>query len=834
MSRSAPIQVSFLAGEISPLAKARVDIDRYKQALERCYNSVPTLQGAILNRPGTVMVGEVRDSSKKTYLYPFKFSTTQAYQLEFSENAIRVFANRAVIIDPDTTDPLVITTTYAEDELAELYFTQSADVLYIAHKNHPLKKLQRFSDAGWILQDVELLDGPYLPPNTTPATVTPSAATGSGVTLTAGPDRTIIGGVTDINGEVTFESTAHGFKSGDRIIIGSVHASVDGIWLAKYVDDDRFSIATVSGTRPGGSLLPTYGGGGATYALFRSTDVGRQIRIKQGTVWGWAKITAFSSEREVTIDIKETLTSTAAKDVWRLGLYSETTGYPSVVTFHESRLFLLGPRDNPQRVDGSQTEDYENFAPTGLDGVVVASNAVDRTLSSNEVNAIQWAVSDEKGLVIGTTASEWVVKSSSTTEAISPTTVIAKEFSAEGSAKVKPVKAGSSIIFVSPTGKKMTEVNYFYDSDKFKPTDVSLLSDHLTRSGIVQITFQKEPFPIVWGATVDGKLVGMTFSRDADSLKLGWHWHEIGGVSNAAGDPAVVESVSVLPTPDGTSYELWLVVKRLIDGQTVRYVEYLSAFFTDEKLQDEAFFVDSGLTLNAPKTISAVTKASTAVVTSTSHGFSNGDTVRIVKARGMTELNGRYFTVANETTHTFELLGVDSTTYGTYLAGSAEVRKCVSTIAGLGHLEGESVAIFADGATQNRKTVATGESSLDTVSSHVHAGLPYKSRGQLLRLDSGAADGTSIGKLRRVHKVGFLLHRSLNMKLGMNFDSMDRLQFQGDSEGMGDNPALFSGIISEQIESGYDFENQVAWEQDLPQPLTILAIFPRMVTQDGG
>lgn len=71
----------------------------------------------------------------------------------------------------------------------------------------------------------------------------------------------------------------------------------------------------------------------------------------------------------------------------------------------------------------------------------------------------------------------------------------------------------------------------------------------------------------------------------------------------------------------------------------------------------------------ATKAISAVSKANPAVVTSTAHGLASGDAVKIAGVVGMTELNGLTAVVNVLTANTFELLGVDSTGYGTYTSG---------------------------------------------------------------------------------------------------------------------------------------------------------------------
>ena len=81
------------------------------------------------------------------------------------------------------------------------------------------------------------------------------------------------------------------------------------------------------------------------------------------------------------------------------------------------------------------------------------------------------------------------------------------------------------------------------------------------------------------------------------------------------------------------------------------------------------FFKDNGQIVEASKTISGLTAASPGVVTATSHGYSNGDHVWINSVAGMTEVNGRRFTVANVTTNTFELSGVNTSGYTAYSSG---------------------------------------------------------------------------------------------------------------------------------------------------------------------
>jgi hypothetical protein len=841
MPKVSPLQGNFNSGEFSPLLYGRVDADRYKSGLGTCLNYVPTLQGGLPRRPGTNFVAAVKTETKKTRLIRFEFSTTQAYMIEAGDQYFRFYkdnglitatsqnitgitkANPAVVTyaGADTyangdriiisavsgmvqvnnrefivanvntgantfelTDTLganvnstayttyssggtvaevyEISTPYLEAHLFQLKFTQSADVLYIAHPSYAPRKLSRTGHTSWTLATISFLDGPYLPVNSTATTLTPSAATGTGITLTASA-------ITGIN----------------------------------------------------------------TNTGFQTTDVGRSIRIKEGSTWGWVTITGRTSTTVVTVTINSTLTSTAAKVNWRLGIWSDTTGYPIAVTFHEDRLCYCGASANPARLDGSNTSDYENFAPSATDGTVSDSNAISFGLNARDVNAMRWIASDEKGLLSGTYGAEWVIRPSSTAEALTPTNVSAKPATFYGSADIQPVQVAKAALFIARAGRKVREMNYFYDVDGFRAPDLTLLSQHITESGIVEIAYQKEPHSIIWCVRTDGVLAALTYDRDLDSVKVGWSRHIVGGYSDAANSDAIVESCAVIPSADGTRDEVWLIVRRYINGATHRYIEYMGQFFDDTVDQKDAYFVDGGLTYDNPITITGATAANPVVITANSHGFSNGDAVLISDVLGMDELNGETFTVAGVTANTFQLSGVNGTAYTTYVSGG-EVRKYITSISGLWHLNGQSLSILADGAVLPNATVSSGSVTLAYRSTTVHLGLGYSSDGQLLRLDAGAADGTALGKTRRTHRVGFLLHQSLGLKIGMDFDSLDELTFRTSADEMTRAPELFSGIKSENIECDYDFENQVCWRQDQPLPSTILAVMPQMVTQDRG
>jgi len=835
-----PMQTSFGGGEFSPLLNGQVEIDRYKQALEVCLNYIPSLQGGLVRRSGTKYVAETKTSSKKSRLVSFEFSTTQAYILEFGDEYIRFFRNNGQIeVSPGT--PYEIASPYLEADLFQLRFTQSADVLYICHPNYAPRTLTRTGHTTWVLSVIDFKDGPYLPINTTPFSVIPGAATGNGVSLKSGTARTITAAANNGAGLIRITSTAHGFSTGNRVGIEAVTGTTEanGSWIVTVIDANNFDLQ-------GSAFVNTYISGGTAHpGVFASTDVGRLVRIREGSVWGWAKIASFIHFGSVTINIESTLTNTSPKTFWRLGAWSTTTGYPAVVTFHEDRLVFGGATNTPQRMDASVTSDYSNFRPSDTTGVVLASDALSFTFNANDVNVIRWVVSDEKGLLVGTAGGEWLVRPSSQGEALTPANVTAKRSTKYGSANIQALQVGKSALFVQSAQRKVRELNYYFDADGFRAVDLTLLAEHVTEGGIVEMAVQREPQPILWCVRNDGVLAAVTYERDVDSFKVGWHRHIIGGFVDAALNHAEVESVAAIPSSDGTRDELWVIVNRRIGGSTKRYVEFMMPMFEDSIEQKDAFFVDSGLTYDLPLAVTGITRANPAVVTSVAHGLSDGDKVLFSNIKGLLEdqdvpssgLNGKSFLVANAATDSFELQDLegndfDTSAFETAYVSDGEVRKYITVIAGLDHLEGEKVDILGDGAVQPAKVVSSGSITLASAATTVHIGFGYKSRGKMLRLNAGAADGTAIGKTQRTHRVGIMLHRSLGLKIGMSFENLTELTFRTTADALTRAPALYTGILSETIDGGYDFENQFCFEQSQPLPSMILALMPQMHTQD--
>ena len=156
-----------------------------------------------------------------------------------------------------------------------------------------------------------------------------------------------------------------------------------------------------------------------------------------------------------------------------------------------------------------------------------------------------------------------------------------------------------------------------------------------------------------------------------------------------------------------------------------------------------------------------------------------------------------------------------------------------TTITGLNHLEGESVQILADGSAHADKTVSGGSITLDRSVTKAHIGLGYTSFIKTLRLEGGANDGTSQGKIKRIHGVTARFLDTVGAELGPDVNSLDRIPFRDSSMDMDTAVPMFTGDKEISFPAGYENEAQVVIQQSQPLPMTVLAIMRRSNTFDA-
>jgi hypothetical protein len=754
MPRASHFLSTFNAGEWSPELYGRIDLDKYRNACRQIENFVLLAQGPAARRPGTEFVAHSKDDGV-VRLIPFEFSTDQAYIIEAGAGYFRFYMNGGRI---ETAPGIAyeIATPYGALDVKRLKWAQSADVLYLCHPDFAPRKLARTGHTSWSLSEIDFQDGPYLDENVSATTLTPAAATGGSVTLTASTN------------------------------------------------------------------------------LFSAQDVGRLVRLRHGTQWGWAKIIAYVSATQVTIAIRSNFGSAGPTTAWRLGAWSDRTGWPSTATFHEERLFLANCREQPQTLWGSVSGAYESFSPSAADGVVQDDHGLNFTIADDRVNAIRW-MSTGKTLALGTTGGEFNLSASSLNEAVTPSNVTVRRETTNGSADIRPERVGAAILYVQRARRKLYEMAYSFENDAFNSPEMSLLARHLTLPGIAEIAYQAEPWSILWVACEDGSLLGLTYMRDQDVV--GWHRH------NLAGEAVKVHSVAIIPGP--RQDEVWLAIERRVAGNLRRSVERMAEAFAPTHADDKrsAFFVDCGRSYDGAGA-SALTPGSGAeiagnsgiIFTSAGAVFTAGDLGREIHSRhkvvgGYRLARARITAFISATQVSAEILapfpGLAAIAAGDWALTATE-------IGGLDHLIGEWVTILAEGATHPDRLVAPdGTVTLERPVAWAHVGLGYKSRLTTMDLEAGAADGAAQGKKRRLHRVIVRLVDSLGMRVGAQSDITEDIVFRGPQTAMDQSPPLFSGDKVVAFPKGWDSQAFVTVVQEQPLPCTVVALIPQLTTMDG-
>ncbi len=726
---------AFNAGELSPRIYGRVDLQKYRYGLKRCLNFVPLVQGPVTRRPGTYFVTTTKDNGYAV-LRRFVYSVDQAFILEFGNLYVRFYRNYGQVVSGMSA--YEVATPYETADLDALQITQSGDVLYITHPSHAPRKLSRLGNTNWTLETYSPEGGPFKRLNTDKTqTIYASAATGT-VALISNFDVFTSGMVGSL-----FYLENISFK-GIRAWEPDVEIEVGEI---RHVDG-RVYEAQADATR-NGTTAPTHTEG--------QQDDGDVEWLFLHAGFGWGRITAVTNARSATMTViqrlPEVVGPTNATYKWAKAAWSDEEGYPAAVAWFQQRLVMGGTTSQPDTLWMSEAALDTSFRAKNPGGLITAAQAVTITLAptNGQVNAIKWMVADARGLLVGSAGGEGLVAARATQEGFGPNNAEYNPQSSYGSADVLPVQANSSILMVQRAKKKLRELNFNFDRGRYVAPDMTVLADHVTAEGSFRNpTWQQEPHAIIWIPTDDGRLLGFTYNRDEEVL--GWHQHTLSGV---------VEACETIPAPDGSGDDLWLIVRRTVNGQTVRHIEYMTAFWDDTFNADDAFYVDSGLTYE----------------------------------------------------------------------GTA-----VTSVSGLGHLEGEEVAINANGATHARKTVSSGSVPLDRSATKVHVGLPFTSEIEVMPLEAGVPPGhTAQGQIVRINRLTMRLLDTIGGYFGVT-RKKDRIETRAPANPMDQPVPLIGrgsvpGDMTEALPGGYDDGNTFVVGQDEPLPMTIVALIPHLSTQ---
>lgn len=759
------LQRSFAGGEVTPEFYGRIDDVKYQTGLATCRNFIVFPHGPVGNRGGTAYVREVKDSTKKTRLIPFTFSTTQTMVIEMSPGYFRFHTQGATLLSGGS--PYELAHTYAEADLFDIHFVQSADVLTLVHPNYAPKELRRLGATNWTLTTID-----FGAPISAPSSVTATAS-----------------GHTAVKYTYYYKVTA-------------IHS--DGI---------SESVAS-SAVSAGGNLLET--GGIVTVGWAAVSGAARYHVYKlQGGIYGYIGQAPSGTLSIVDDNIAPDLGITPPTYD---AAFSGAGNYPGAVSYFEQRRCLAGTSNKPQNLwmTKSGTESDMSYGLPIKDDDRIAFR-----VAAREANTIRHIVPLTE-IILLTSAAEWRVTSVNS-DAITPTSVSVKPQSYVGASNVQPIIVNNSLIYAAARGGHIRELGFNWQANGYVTGDLSIRAPHLfDQHTIADMAFSKAPYPIAWFVRDDGKLLGLTYMPEQ---QIGaWHQHD------TEGDDAFFESVCVVAegnddvayfvvqrTVNGASKRyVERMGGRWFDAQEDAYFVDCGSTYDGTNTTAVTMTVSGGTNWNASEELT---------LTASSAQFAFPGTTDVNDAIVLTHTDGQKYTLTIKSTTSTTVAKVRTDkTLPVALRNTATTSWSFArnVISGLTWLEGKTVNILADGAVHPQKTVSSGAITLDAPASVVQVGLPITADLQSLPL-ALQVEAFGQGRVKNVNQVFLRVSDSSGVFIGPDLNNLTEYK-QRTTETYGSAPELKSRELRMSISPSWTDSAQVWVRQSDPLPITVVGM----------
>lgn len=650
---------------------------------------------------------------------------------------------------------------YPSEHLPQITFDQSNDVLSLGHMSHRPQELRREGATRWTLPQVKF--------NTTlgtPAGLSATVFRGEGLAVTT---------VTAASPAVLTTTVAHDYLVGDAVFVESVGDIPDGNYVVgavpstttlhlRYVDGGQ-AVASGSTAIVAGSRVRRVSVASTADQAYVVTAVGDDNAESLPSATLEVECNLFAPGSSIT------LSWSAVADASRYRIYKRETGLFGLIGQVEADLTTFRDDDGGVQPDLSRTPPMFDDSLSGSDfpgavgrfeqrrvfaGTFNKRNRLWMTRSGTETDlSFALPVRDDdrvQGQVVAKDAltirhilplghlllladsGEFRV-SPLNSDSITPASISVRPQTYVGAARVQPVVVNSTALFVANRGGHLRELGYAPDAGGFVTGDVSVRSPHLFDTlQIRQLAYSRAPLPLVWAISSSGRLLTLTYVPE----------EQVGAWSAQETDGAF-ESVTVVA--EGDEDRVYVVVRRTVNGLTVRYIERMAVqAFT---ILEACHFVDAGLTYDgAPAT----------------------------------------------------------------------------TITGLEHLEGATVAVLADGVVVTDQTVVGGRITLSTAASVVHVGLPFTSELQTLPLLL-QVDGFGGGRHLNVTDAWLRVLDSARFQVGPTAQKL------GVATGL---PAVGvgTGTIAVGVPGQWGLDGQILVRQSQPVPLTVVSLVLRVAVGD--
>lgn len=580
------------------LAKQQVTVAGGDQGVEHALRIVVT-RGPVIFECGSTDGGDeyITRSELDTGTHSLAFTPTGSFYIRFSSRLAR-----QAIVDSCTVEAagvLAIAAPWTEAQMWDICRDQSADVIFLAHESWQTRKIERRASRSWSLVLFKTDDGPFALQSSLDAKIklTPAQPYGNTTLTATGPvfKSTDVGGLyrTESAGfDATFPLAADGAFTEPVRVSGvtpdnAVNIDISGTWvgtlrLQRSYDGPTTGFVSVAGTtytvngastytptasfdnvehwfRIGFSDTGDYTSGVASVRM-RIGGIGASVDALAGASGnpGIYRVTAYSSETSVSVEVLNFPSSINAATSWRRGEWSDRRGWPSALTFHDGRLYFAAF----DRIAGSVSDAYTSFDldVEGDSGPVIRSIA-----TSGMVPRCNGMVSLQRLLFL-TEGSEVSARSSNFDAPMTPTDITLRDAGTVGAGRGPALKIDKHAAYIDSSEVNLHKVYYDFNSQDYETQPIAELNEDYGGSRITTIAFQRaRRQPYIWGVRDDGEAFVVLYRPT----------QEVEAVVPILSDGAdgLIEDVCVIRSR--TEDRVYLSVKRTINGSTVRYLEKL-------------------------------------------------------------------------------------------------------------------------------------------------------------------------------------------------------------------------------------------------------------------
>ncbi len=879
---------SFAGGELSPEMFGRIDDQKFQTGAAKMRNFIALPQGPAVNRPGTQFVREVKDSTKKTRLIPFTYSTTQTMVLEFGEGYIRFHTQGETLLvgTPSAfsaTKTITAVTTATDTVTSNAHGYANATPIQIAATTTipaGLLALTTYYVVGATANTFQFsltVGGAAIDITSVGAgTITTNQVYSLGALVSYGGSNyyCILTSTNNLPTNVTYwfliSSPAyeipspyleadlfdiHYVQSSDVVTI--VHPNYPPRELRR-LGATQWTLVVISFTStvsaptglavavvtPAGSALDT-----RTPMLYVVTAIGTELVDESAA----STIVTSANQNIFVTGAYNTISWTASAGATRYNVYKlqgglygyigSTSGtsiiddniapdlgqtppiynndfvssgnYPGAVSYYQQRRVFAGTTNYPQKIWMTKSGTESNFS-YGLP--LKDEDRIEFQVAAREANTIRHVVPLTQLLLL-TGSAEWRVTSGNSV-ALTPTTISVSPQSYIGSNNVQPSIVNNSMVYCAARGGHVRELGYSWQSNGYITGDLSLRASHLFDNyEISDMCYSKSPQPIIWFVSSTGLLLGLTYVPEQ---QIGaWHQHDTDGTFESCASVA-----------EGAEDHVYVVAKRTVNGNSVRYVERMASNAFDSL--DDCFFVDSGLTYDGNNTTATTVTVSGGTLWGPTEVLTITASTPIFAYPALTDIGDAFvFTATDGTQYRLTIEGCSSTTVvqarsdkvlavafrNVPISNGAFAR---NSVGGLSHLEGKTVSILADGAVMPSKVVVGGSVSIDRAAVKIHVGLQYFSDLQTLPLAINI-EAFGQGRVKNINQAWVRVFQSSGLFVGPTADKLTEAKMRT-NEPYGSPPSLRSDEINVNITPTWAQGGQIYIRQADPLPLTIVGV----------